>query len=268
MTCITFLPLYFQNLRGWTSLASAGLLTPIIGVQVFVSAAAGRWVSKKKHYAGVIRLGFAIYLVGASLMIIFDRDTHPVVCVVILLTAGTGVGMCTQAIIVALQAHTPKSQRAVILSCRNFFRFLGAACGVVVSAAALQKQLKDDLPPQYRHLADSSYYLPPLDGNDRSTVLASYRKAIRSVFIINAAMMLVTGLLCFLWKDRGLDMRPEDETSTVERPQTPMPHTEPESQSFSSTSLSASNGEKPANETGSLSGKQHIMNAAAQDVNE
>ncbi|KAL6717771.1 hypothetical protein ACLMJK_003856 [Lecanora helva] len=215
-TCITFLPLYYQNLRGWTALASAGLLTPIIGIQVIVSAVAGRYVSRKKRYAGVIRLGFCVYLVGSGLMIIFDGKTHPAICVIILLLAGIGVGCCTQSIIVALQAHTPKSQRAVVLSCRNFFRFLGAACGVVASSAILQRSLKEELPSRYKRFADSSYALPPLTDASRSAVLAAYATAIRHVFISNASIMLVTALGCFFWKDYGLDTRPEDEHVIVE----------------------------------------------------
>ena len=220
LTCITFLPFYFQNLRGWTALASAGLLTPIIGVQVVVSAVAGRYVSRKKRYAGLIRSGFAVYLLGSSLMVIFDDTIHPAAVVFILLLAGTGVGMCTQAIIVALQAHTPKNQRAVVLSCRNFFRYLGSACGVVASSAILQRSLSEQLPPQFKYLSGSSYAPPPLTDDDRAAFLLAYRKAIRNVFIANASVMLFTTLGCFLWKDHGLNERPEDEDNIIEAPQT------------------------------------------------
>ena len=153
-------------------------------------------------------------------MIVFDENTHPAAVVFILLLAGIGVGMCTQAIIVALQAHTPKGQRAVVLSCRNFFRYLGSACGVVASSAVLQRSLSEQLPPHLKYLSASTYALPPLDDDSRGPFLLSYRKAIRNVFMANAAIMLFTTLACFFWKDHGLGDRPEDEEDIIERPPT------------------------------------------------
>ena len=210
-TDLYFLPLYFQNLRGWSSIASAGLLTPIIGVQVVVSAVSGRYISKKKRYGGVIRLGLGLCLTGSGLMIMFDDSTHPAVCVIILLLVGIGVGNSNQAMVVALQAHTPKGLRAVVISCRNFFRFLGAACGVAVSSAVLQKSLRSALPQGYEYISHSTYSLPLLNQTSRPVVIPAYATATRNVFITNASVMGFSVLACLFWRDNGLEIRPEDE---------------------------------------------------------
>ncbi|KAH9905016.1 putative MFS transporter [Xylariomycetidae sp. FL2044] len=207
-TSTYFLPLYYQSLRGFSPLASAGLLTPITGVQVIVSALSGLYISKSGKYGGVIRLGMLACLLGSGLMILFEENTSPGICVAILAVFGVGIGNTNQPVIVALQAHTAKEMRAVVISTRVFFRFLGGACGVAASSAILQGALQKSLPPQYQYIANSAYALPPLDDEGRAVVIPAYLHSIRNVFIANTALSFFALLGCLLWKDEGFEARP------------------------------------------------------------
>lgn len=205
-----FLPLYYQNLRRWSSFASAALLLPIIGIQIIVSALAGRIMTKREHYGGVIRSGSIFLFVGSCLEIIFDRSTSPVAIIFILLLVGIGIGAANQPMVVAMQAKTKKSERAVVTSCRNFARFFGAACGLGVSSAVLQSSLKSGLSLQDQELASSAYSLASLGFEDRAIIDPVYAKAMRYVFITNAAVGTVCLLCSFAWRDHGYNSRPKD----------------------------------------------------------
>lgn len=208
---VYFVPIYAQTLRGWSPVVSAALLLPIIAVQTIVAMLAGRWMSKSGNYGGSIRLGVALLLIGSLLETQFDRHTHPAAIVLTLFAIGVGVGAANQPMVVAMQAHTKKSERAVITSTRNFFRFLGSACGVAVSAAVLQSTLRMSLPTQYKHLANSPYDLGNLSPAAKEAIAPAYATAIRYVFVTGAGASALSTLGLLVWRDDGFEARPEED---------------------------------------------------------
>jgi hypothetical protein len=136
--------------------------------------------------------------------LIFNRYTSPAVIAVILAVVGIGVGCIFQPTLIALQAHSPKSRRAVIISNRNFYRCMGGACGLAFSAAVLQSRLSVTLPTEYKHLASSTYVLPD-DMRGNSGVLDAYMSASHSVFILQVPLIGACLLGTAFIRDRGLD---------------------------------------------------------------
>lgn len=208
---VYFVPFYAQSLRRWSPTISGVLLLPIIAVQVIVSMLAGRWMSRSGKYGATIRLGVALLLIGSILETQFDRHTHPVYIVSALLAIGVGVGAANQPMVVAVQAHTKKSERAVVTSTRNFFRFLGSACGVAVSAAVLQSTLRASLPMEYKYLADSPYALGRLDPVATEAITPAYESAIKNIFITSAGASVLCSLGLLVWRDEGYESRPDEE---------------------------------------------------------
>lgn len=139
---------------------------------------------------------------------LLDRHTKPTIIIVPLILNGIGVGCIFQPILVALQAHTPKLRRAVIISNRNLFRSAGGASGLAVSAAVLQARLRATLPPSYSYLASSTYALPESDKNV-SAVLDAYMAGSHAVFILQVPLIGLCLLGTALIRDRGLEP-PED----------------------------------------------------------
>lgn len=145
-------------------------------------------------------------------MLLFDRTTNPGVIAVIVGIAGVGIGFTFQPTMVAFQAHATKSQRAVVISDRNYFRCLGGACGLAVSAALLQATLKSNLPDGYQNLAHSTYSLPSkssISEADWENILTAYAKASHAVFILQVPLIGLAFIACTLIRDRGLE-RPKD----------------------------------------------------------
>lgn len=142
----------------------------------------------------------------------YTRTTSPGFIVAPLIVAGAGGGTVFQPTLQAMQAHSPKARRAVIISNRNFFRCLGGAVGLAASAAVLQAALRGSLPPGRDELAGSTYALPSDlgSGPEAEAVRDAYMTASRAVFIMWVPMMGLGLLGCAFIRDRGLQP-PEDE---------------------------------------------------------
>ncbi|KAL4744398.1 hypothetical protein BDW72DRAFT_92968 [Aspergillus terricola var. indicus] len=207
-----YLPLYYQNAREWSPIVSAALTCPLMVCHSLTSITSGQYISRSKRYGELIWLGFGLWTLGGGLMIRFDRTTSPAVIAVTVGIAGIGIGSTFQPTMIACQAHCTKSQRAVVISDRNFFRCLGGACGLAVSAAVLQAVLRAHLPEGYKSLAHSTYSLPvreTISDAEWSTIIDAYAAASRAVFILQVPLIGACFLLCVFIRDRGLE-RPKD----------------------------------------------------------
>ncbi|EAW06323.1 putative MFS transporter [Aspergillus clavatus NRRL 1] len=227
-----YLPLYYQNARGWSPIVSAALTAPMVGCQSIASIVSGHYISRTKRYGEVIWAGFGLWTLGAGLMLLFDQHTHPAVIAVVVGIAGLGVGWTFQPTMIAFQAHCTKSHRAVVISDRNFFRCFGGACGLAVSAAVLQATLRANLPQGYQYLSHSSYSLPSssdISASDWSQILNAYAKASRGVFILQVPLIGLCFIACLFIRDRGLE-RPkepgeeEESQDTAQRPDEEQPN--------------------------------------------
>ncbi|KAI9927401.1 hypothetical protein AWENTII_006206 [Aspergillus wentii] len=217
-----YLPLYYQNARGWSPIVSAALTAPMVTCQSLSSIASGQYISRCKRYGEVIWLGFGLWTLGAGLTLLFNVHTSPGAIAVIVGVVGMGVGFTFQPTLVAMQSHCTKSQRAVVISDRNYFRCLGGACGLAVSAALLQATLRSNLPEGYQNLVHSTYSLPSrsnVSDADWASILAAYAKASRAVFILQIPLIGAAFLACVFIRDRGLERVKEPEEEKAEAQQ-------------------------------------------------
>lgn len=106
---LCYVPLYLENVRGFTPLVSAALTIALVIAQAGISAVSGIYITKMGRYAEAMWGGFGVWTLGAGLMIMFDRSTSIVAIVFITFITGLGVGNVFQPVLVALQAHAPKS---------------------------------------------------------------------------------------------------------------------------------------------------------------
>lgn len=97
-----YLPIYYQNVRGWNALVAAGLTIPLVIGQSTMSVLTGLYISKTKRYGGVIWTGYFVWTLGAGLKCIFNRTTHPAVIVIILVLEGCGTGCVFQPSMISL----------------------------------------------------------------------------------------------------------------------------------------------------------------------
>ena len=210
-----YLPLYYQNARQFSTLESAYLTIPLTVSQSIASICTGQYMSRFGRYGELIWSGFVLVTITTSLTAsIFSRTIEIWKMVVIFLFMGVGHGNIFQPGIIAVQAHSPKVQRAIVISIRNFLRCLGGAVGLAVSAAILQAKLRASLPLDYQYLAHSAYAAPDFDSlnaDDTRAILQAYTVASKSVFTLYAPCAGICLLLCLLIKDNGLVREEERE---------------------------------------------------------
>jgi hypothetical protein len=169
-------------------------------------------MSKFNFYGYLLWGGFGIWLCGSGLLILADKNLHVGWLSFFLILIGMGTGMVFQPTLVALQAQTPKMQRAVVTSNRNFLRSSGGAVGLAVSSAILANVLRGSLPEHLSYVANSTFAAPDLSTfniQDQDSIASAYASASRAVFIFCAPLNALCLALCVFVRDRGL-IREED----------------------------------------------------------
>lgn len=214
---IYFLPLYFQNVRGKSPLLSAAFQLPLVITQSTISTLAGLYMSHFNRYLEVVLFGFGIWTLGGGLLILANDHIDIGLVSFFLVICGIGTGCTFQPTLVALQAHCPKSQRAVVTSTRNFVRQGGAAVGLAVSSAIMANVLKSSFPERLESLADNSFAAPSLSGyspEDQAIIKSAYAGASRAVFIFCTPLIGICFLLTIFVKDHGLVRKEDGEGNT------------------------------------------------------
>jgi len=241
-----YLPIYFQDVRRFTPLASAALVVIVVIGQSLASVASGQYISRRGRYGELLWIGYGLWTLGAGLRCLFSRTIPVPVIAVILFIEGLGVGNCFQpsmlilphssfpsrgyltntpltTALIASQAHCLKADRAVIISTRNFCRTLGGAFGLAAASAVfsntLQSHLPHSLPHGFRATVTASIFKVPdlssLGPISRDGVLDAYMSASKAVFLMWVPLMAACFLSCVFVQDRGLTRPDEDEGEGV-----------------------------------------------------
>lgn len=93
---IYYLPLYYQNVRGYSPVISAVMILPLMVAFSIGSSSSGIIISRVGKYNGVLRTGYTLWAAGAGGRMSLHRTSPIVVMVVIQIIEGIGVGFCFQ----------------------------------------------------------------------------------------------------------------------------------------------------------------------------
>ncbi|GIZ43165.1 hypothetical protein CKM354_000640300 [Cercospora kikuchii] len=217
-TYLYFLPLYFQNVRGQSTIQSALWQLPMVVTQACSSISGGLYMSHFNRYAELIWFGFGSWTLGAGLLVLANRTIHLGLVCFFLAMIGLGTGLIFQPTLVAVQAHCPKAQRAVVTSNRNFLRSTGGSVGLAVSSAILSNVLKASLPERLLSVASSSFAAPDhsiYSDADRDIIADAYASASRAVFIWCVPVAGIALLLSAFIADKGLIRKEEQAAGTL-----------------------------------------------------
>ncbi|KAK9368389.1 major facilitator superfamily domain-containing protein [Lipomyces kononenkoae] len=215
---LNFLPGYYQNVRGYSNMTSAALTIPLVLAQALTSVNAGTFMTKTGRYGPLLYFGYAMLTIGTAIQCAtFNLTMYPAVLVIALVLQGVGIGCTFQTTLVALQANSAKTDRAIIISVRGLIRSLGGAAGLAIASALLSnvllKNIPTYLPPDVRSMMEHSVYATPdmtsLSYEERITVAHAYRIAYRAVFIFFVPCMALSLTACLFIKDSGLERKDE-----------------------------------------------------------
>ncbi|EMG49234.1 CEX1 Citrate exporter 1 [Candida maltosa Xu316] len=212
-----YIAYYYQIVRGLDSIHSSILMLPLVIPQSVVSVISGQIISYTGHYIYVVIVGYSLWTLACGLTLLFDLDTNYGVITVVLLLMGSGVACTFQPTMVAAQSQAKKSERAVVISCRNVIRSFGGAIGLAVASLiisnTLLREIKtqmvlDNVPVEYLNYMKSHIYskidTSVLEPAQVVVVRQMYMTAIKNFFYLTIpllAICLITN--CFV-KDRGL----------------------------------------------------------------
>jgi EmrB/QacA subfamily drug resistance transporter len=204
---ITYLPLFFQIVRGESPTISGVQLLPLMAGMLIVSIGSGQIISRTGRYRIFPIVGTALTIVGLLLLSRMGIGTSSVVASAYMLVLGMGLGAVMQVLVLVVQNAVPHSELGVATSGATFFRSIGGSFGTAVFGAVFSNVLVGNL---VRHLGTaklpsglSSSSITPaiLDKLPQAVhhgLIAAYSESIQTVFVIAAPVAVIAFLASWL----------------------------------------------------------------------
>ncbi|QMW30641.1 hypothetical protein G4B84_006022 [Aspergillus flavus NRRL3357] len=206
-----YIPLYFQNVRGWSPGTAGSLILPMVIAHGITSGLTGLIISWTGRYKVVISIGVGMWMIAAAAKSFYTQQTPLWILELGGIFEGIGVGCSFQPVMVGLLAGSDKSDRAVVTGFRNFIRDMGGSVGVTVSGAILNNVLHNDLKGRFSEELISkitsfafALYDFNLTDEDQKLISNAYMHGLRTVFTVFAVLMLLFFVLSLCIKDYGL----------------------------------------------------------------
>ncbi|HEY2563257.1 MAG TPA: MDR family MFS transporter [Acidimicrobiales bacterium] len=193
---ITFLPLYFQVVRGASPTESGLQLLPLMAGLIITSAVGGMIVTKTGRYRIFPIVGTAVTTLGLFLLSLLTPETSSLEAYLYMFVAGCGIGLVMQVLVVAVQNAVGYEDLGVATSGNTLFRNIGSSIGTAIVgtifATTLASNLAKAFPgPAASRLSHSGHSLSTstlnaLPPQVHTTVLAAYSGAITTAFRVAA----------------------------------------------------------------------------------
>ncbi len=200
---ITYLPLFFQDVRGDSPTISGVELLPLMAGLLVVSIGSGQIISRTGRYRIFPILGTGVVTVSLFLLSRIGVGTPAVVSALYMLLFGMGLGSVMQVLVLIVQNAVPHNELGVATSGATFFRMIGASFGTAIFGAIFSNVLVGNL---VRHLG--SHHLPANVHSSNFTpalldklplvihhaITAAYAESIDSIFLVGAPIALLAFL--------------------------------------------------------------------------
>ena len=124
---LTFLPLYFQDVRGATPTSSGLRLLPMMAGLLVASIVTGQLVSKGWRYRPFPILGTAVMTIGLATVRHHRCGDLGATLGFFMLILGTGLGLVMQVLITAVQNAVQHEDLGAATAGANFFRSIGGS---------------------------------------------------------------------------------------------------------------------------------------------
>jgi EmrB/QacA subfamily drug resistance transporter len=132
---LTFLPLFFQNVKGVSPTASGLRILPLMVGMLGASVVSGRLVTRWGRYKIFPILGTALMTLGAYLLSLISASMNSWVLAFYMFVFGVGMGLIMQVLVVAVQNAVSYEDLGVATSSATFFRMIGGSFGTAVFGA-------------------------------------------------------------------------------------------------------------------------------------
>jgi len=229
---ITYLPAFFQVVRGISPTISGVYLLPLMAGLLVVSITSGQIISKTGKYRFFPIAGTALTTVGLFLLHLMGVHTSTALDAFYMLILGLGIGGVMQVLVIIVQNGVPHSELGVATSGATFFRSIGGSFGTAIFGAIFANVLIGNLA---RHLhgvtlpsgfsaADATpALLDKLPAVVHAGFVAGYAESIQTVFLVAVPVAALAFLASWLipqvelkqWPEAGADAPAPDAAMAV-----------------------------------------------------
>jgi EmrB/QacA subfamily drug resistance transporter len=210
---ITFLPLYFQLVKGASPTTSGLEILPLMAGLLITSIAGGQIVSRTGRYRVFPITGTAVMTVGLFLLSFLTPSTSDAVASLYMFVTGCGIGLVMQVLVVAVQNAVDYADLGVATSGNTLLRNIGSSVGTAVIGTIFATQLASRLAHDFPHSPNlvqssrtlSSAALAALPASVRSEFLDVYAQALNTAFRVAGIVSIVA--FAASWFIKELPMR-------------------------------------------------------------
>jgi EmrB/QacA subfamily drug resistance transporter len=226
---ITYLPAFFQVVRGVSPTLSGVQLLPLMAGLLLVSIGSGQIISRTGKYRFWPIAGAAAMTLGLYLLSLMGVGTSTVLDSLYMLVLGMGLGGVMQVLVIIVQNAVPHSEVGVATSGATFFRSIGGSFGTAIFGAIFANVLVSNLarhlrgvhlPAGFSSASATPALLSHLPPAIHAGFVAGYAESIQTVFIVGVPIAALAFLATWLIPQVELRKWPAAESAPAAEPVT------------------------------------------------
>ncbi|HTU76363.1 MAG TPA: MDR family MFS transporter [Trebonia sp.] len=204
---ITYLPAFFQVVRGISPTISGVYLLPLMAGLLLVSITSGQVIAKTGRYRFFPIAGTAAMVIGLYLLSLMGTGSSTLQDALSMLVLGLGLGGVMQVLVIIAQNGVPHSELGVATSGATFFRSIGGSFGTAIFGAIFSNILVGNLASHLHGLslpkgfsaADATpAALSHLPAAIHHGFVAGYAESIQTVFLVAVPIAALAFLVTWL----------------------------------------------------------------------
>jgi MFS family permease len=204
---ITYLPAFFQVVRGISPTVSGLYLLPLMAGLLTVSIASGQIISRTGKYRFFPIAGTALMTLGMFLLSLMGTGSSTFQDSLYMLVLGMGIGGVMQVLVIIVQNGVPHSELGVATSGATFFRSIGGSFGTAIFGAIFSNVLIGNLashlhgvplPAGFSSADATPALLSHLPAAVHQGFVAGYAASIQTVFLIAVPIAALAFLATWL----------------------------------------------------------------------
>ena len=190
---ITYLPAFFQVVRGISPTISGVYLLPLMAGLLAVSIGSGQVISRTGKYRFFPIAGAAAMTLGLYLLSLMGVQSATWQDAIYMLVLGAGIGGVMQVLVTIVQNAVPHGELGVSTSAATFFRSIGGSFGTAIFGAIFSNVLIGNLashlhgvtlPHGFTSADVTPAALSHLSAAVRDGFVSGYAESIQTVFLI------------------------------------------------------------------------------------
>ncbi len=204
---ITYLPAFFQVVRGISPTISGVYLLPLMAGLLLVSITSGQVIARTGKYRFFPIAGTALMTIGLFLLSRMTPSSSTVFDALGMLVLGMGLGGVMQVLVIIVQNGVGHSELGVATSGATFFRSIGGSFGTAIFGAIFSNVLVGNLAGHLHGLSLPAGFsaadvtpaaLGHLPAAVHSGFVAGYAESIQTVFLIAVPIAVLAFLAAWL----------------------------------------------------------------------